>query len=104
MKNKHAAPIQITAEQLLREAKERMLEYIPPVRMTLLCHSHQPPKVKFADPEELAEYRQQKRKVPPRPTSNQLQGFEDCIRRNRGLIGNWIKYAAWEDSQNEIDR
>ena len=30
-KNKTPAPIQITAEQLLREAKERQLEYVPPV-------------------------------------------------------------------------
>jgi crooked neck len=31
VKNKTPAPIQITAEQLLREAKERQLEYVPPV-------------------------------------------------------------------------
>ena len=30
-KNKTPAPIQITAEQLLREAKERQLEYVAPV-------------------------------------------------------------------------
>lgn len=30
-KNKTPAPVQITAEQLLREAKERQLEYVPPV-------------------------------------------------------------------------
>ena len=32
MKNKAPAPVQITAEQLLREAKERQLELVPPVR------------------------------------------------------------------------
>lgn len=31
MKNKAPAEIQITAEQLLREAKERDLEIVPPV-------------------------------------------------------------------------
>lgn len=31
VKNKMAAPVQITAEQLLREAKERELELVPPV-------------------------------------------------------------------------
>ena len=31
VKNKAAAPVQITAEQLLREAKERQLEIVPPV-------------------------------------------------------------------------
>lgn len=31
VKNKTPAPIQITAEQLLREAKERQLEYVAPV-------------------------------------------------------------------------
>ena len=30
-KNKTPAPVQITAEQLLREAKERQLEYVAPV-------------------------------------------------------------------------
>ena len=33
MKNKAPAEIQITAEQLLREAKERDLEIVPPVSM-----------------------------------------------------------------------
>jgi crooked neck len=31
VKNKTPAPVQITAEQLLREAKERQLEYVAPV-------------------------------------------------------------------------
>lgn len=34
-KNKTPAPVQITAEQLLREAKERQLEYVPPVNVIL---------------------------------------------------------------------
>lgn len=45
MKNKSAAPIQITAEQILREALERQ-EAEPKA-----------PKQKITDPEELADYR-----------------------------------------------
>eukprot|EP00058_Branchiostoma_floridae_P021154 XP_002606644.1 hypothetical protein BRAFLDRAFT_57911 [Branchiostoma floridae] len=82
VKNKMPAPVQITAEQLLREAKERELEVLPP-----------PPKQKISDEEELKEYQLRKRKE-----------FEDNIRKNRGLIGNWLKYAQWEESQKELDR
>lgn len=82
VKNKTPAEIQITAEQLLREAKERDLEILPP-----------PPKQKISDPEELADYQLRKRKT-----------FEDNIRKNRMVISNWIKYAQWEESQKKIDR
>ena len=53
--------ILFTAEQLLREAKERQLEIVAP-----------PPKQKITDPQELAEFRMKKRKT-----------FEDNIRKNR---------------------
>lgn len=46
------AALQITAEQLLREAKERDLEIVAP-----------PPKTKISDPEELAEYQRKRRLV-----------------------------------------
>uniref|UniRef100_A0A1B6FPF1 Pre-mRNA-splicing factor Syf1-like N-terminal HAT-repeats domain-containing protein n=1 Tax=Cuerna arida TaxID=1464854 RepID=A0A1B6FPF1_9HEMI len=82
VKNKAPAEIQITAEQLLREAKERDLEIVPP-----------PPKQKISDPEELADYQHRKRRA-----------FEDNIRKNRSVISNWIKYAQWEESQKEIPR
>ncbi|CAD5231696.1 unnamed protein product [Bursaphelenchus xylophilus] len=82
VKNKAAAPLQITAEQLLREAKERELEIAP-----------QPPKVNVTDPEELAEFQRKKRKE-----------FEDNIRKNRMQIANWVKYAKWEESIGEIQR
>nr|CAG4643749.1 EOG090X01R1 [Lepidurus arcticus] len=82
VKNKTPAEIQITAEQLLREAKERDLEITPP-----------PPKQKISDPEELAGYQLKKRK-----------GFEDALRRNRNVITNWIKYAKWEESQQDVPR
>lgn len=74
--------IQITAEQLLREAKEKQLEYVAP-----------PPRQKISDPEELAEYRMKKRKE-----------CEDAIRKNRSKMVNWVKYAHWEESQQEIQR
>ena len=81
-KNKTPAKIQITAEQLLREAKERDLERVPP-----------PPKQKISDPDELADHQYKKRKA-----------FEDALRRNRNVITNWIKYAQWEESQKEVQR
>ncbi|KAK6181596.1 hypothetical protein SNE40_009420 [Patella caerulea] len=82
VKNKMPAPVQITAEQLLREAKERELELVPP-----------PPKQKISDPAELDAYRMRKRKM-----------FEDNIRKNRSWMTNWIKYAQWEESQKEYQR
>ncbi|KAM6906681.1 crooked neck-like protein 1 [Lycodopsis pacificus] len=82
VKNKAPAEVQITAEQLLREAKERELELLPP-----------PPKQKITDEEELNDYKLKKRK-----------GFEDNIRKNRTVISNWIKYAQWEESLKEIHR
>ncbi|XP_043284796.1 protein crooked neck [Venturia canescens] len=82
VKNKAPAEIQITAEQLLREAKERDLEILPP-----------PPKQKISDPHELADYQHRKRKT-----------FEDNIRKNRMVLSNWIKYAQWEESQKQIAR
>lgn len=82
MKNKAPAEVQITAEQLLREAKERDLEILPP-----------PPKQKISDPAELADYQHRKRKA-----------FEDNLRKNRMVVSNWIKYAQWEESQKEVQR
>ncbi|KAJ3191142.1 Crooked neck-like protein 1 [Irineochytrium annulatum] len=81
VKNKNPAPLQITAEQILREASERQEA---PLAV---------PKQKITDIEELNDYRQTKRK-----------GFEDAIRKNRNHIGSWLKYAAWEESQNELER
>ncbi|NXR66660.1 CRNL1 protein, partial [Rhadina sibilatrix] len=82
VKNKAPAEVQITAEQLLREAKERELELLPP-----------PPQQKITDVEELNDYKLRKRKT-----------FEDNIRKNRTVISNWIKYAQWEESLKEIQR
>ncbi|KAK0411411.1 hypothetical protein QR680_005641 [Steinernema hermaphroditum] len=82
VKNKAPAPLQITAEQLLREAKERELEISAP-----------PPRIKITDPEELAEFNRKRRKE-----------FEDNIRKNRLQIANWVKYGKWEESIGEMQR
>lgn len=108
VKNKAPAEVQITAEQLLREAKERELELLPP-----------PPKQKITDQEELNDYKLRKRKVCVLSSLKRVvhsvtcsqafvclfvQGFEDNIRKNRTVISNWIKYAQWEESLKEIQR
>lgn len=82
VKNKAPADLQITAEQLLREAKERELEIVPA-----------PPKQKIQDEEELADYQMRKRKA-----------FEDALRKNKSVMSNWIKYSTWEESQGQLDR
>ncbi|VDN60824.1 unnamed protein product [Dracunculus medinensis] len=82
VKNKAPAALQITAEQLLREAKERDLEIVAP-----------PPRTKISDPEELVEYQRKRRKE-----------FEDNIRKNRSQIANWVKYAKWEENIGEMQR
>merc|ERR1719410_1514142 len=82
VKNKAPAELQITAEQLLREAKERELEIVPP-----------PPKQKIQDADELADYQMRKRK-----------NFEDQIRKNRSVMTHWFKYAAWEAKKKQLDR
>ncbi|KAL7753464.1 NineTeen Complex (NTC) component [Sorochytrium milnesiophthora] len=81
VKNKTAADVQITAEQILREAQERAE---PPLKA---------PQQRITDAEELAEYHHHKRKQ-----------FEDALRRNRHVISAWLRYAAWEESQREWQR
>ncbi|KAJ3341081.1 Crooked neck-like protein 1 [Gonapodya sp. JEL0774] len=81
VKNKNPAAIQITAEQILREANQ--FQEAPP----------KIPQQKIVDKEELDEYKLKKRKE-----------FEDKVRRNRTHIGHWIKYASWEESQHEYER
>lgn len=81
VKNKAAAPIQISAEQLLREAVDRQEEKV------------QAPTQRFADLEELHEFQGRKRRE-----------FEDYVRRNRINMNNWMRYAAWELEQKEFKR
>jgi len=82
VKNKQPAPMQITAEQILREARERQED-----------DAFQAPAQKVMDPEELAVYRLQQRKH-----------FEDRLRMNRMAIGAWLKYAAFEEAQRDFER
>ncbi|MCH81064.1 crooked neck-like protein 1-like [Trifolium medium] len=85
VKNKNYAPIQITAEQIVREARELEKSEI---------HRHRPPKQKINDGTELGEYCLRKRKE-----------FEDLIRRvGSWNVKVWVKYAEWEESQKEFDR
>ncbi|KTW30696.1 hypothetical protein T552_00408 [Pneumocystis carinii B80] len=81
IKNKAPAPIQITAEQLLREAFERQEPALPA------------PKQRLTDLEELHELQGRKRKE-----------FEDAIRRNRLSTSQWVRYAQWELEQKEFAR
>ncbi|EYU29055.1 hypothetical protein MIMGU_mgv1a019907mg [Erythranthe guttata] len=81
VKNKNAASIQITAEQILREARELQEAKI------------RPPKQRITESAELGDYRLEKRKE-----------FEDLIRRVRWNKSVWIKYANWEESQKDFDR
>ena len=81
VKNKSAAPVQISAEQLLREAVDRQEPGL------------QAPTQRFADLEELHEFQGRKRKE-----------FEDYVRRNRINMNNWMRYAQWELEQKEFRR
>ncbi|PHH53087.1 Pre-mRNA-splicing factor clf1 [Ceratocystis fimbriata CBS 114723] len=81
VKNKGAAPVQISAEQLLREAVDRQ-------EVDLKA-----PTQRFEDLEELHEFQGRKRRE-----------FEDYVRRNRMNMNNWLRYAAWEMEQKEYAR
>ncbi|KAJ1963054.1 NineTeen Complex (NTC) component [Dipsacomyces acuminosporus] len=81
IKNKNAAAVQITAEQLIREAYERQDSGL------------KAPRQKVLDGEELSDYQMRKRRE-----------YEVAVQRNRSNIGEWLRYAGWEESQNEITR
>ncbi|ODN82890.1 pre-mRNA-splicing factor CLF1 [Cryptococcus amylolentus CBS 6039] len=81
VRNRAPAAVQITAEQLLREAQERQEPGV------------QAPKQRVQDLEELSEFQARKRTE-----------FEGRIRYSRDSIMAWIKYAQWESSQNDFDR
>lgn len=83
VKNKTPAEQQITAEQILREAKELQLE-----------EGYKAPPATITDQQELNEYRLRQRKK-----------FEDEIRRvGRFTMNMWIKYAIWEERQKDLRR
>lgn len=81
VKNKAPSAIQISAEQLLREAVDRQEPGL------------QAPTQRFADLEELHEFQGRKRRE-----------FEDYVRRNRINMNNWMRYAQWELEQKEFKR
>ncbi|GIX60853.1 RNA processing protein [Babesia caballi] len=81
VKNKMPAAVQITAEQILRDAVEWQ------------SREHRLPKRTFVDEDELVYYKAQRRKE-----------FEDKLRRQRQHIGTWIKYALWEANQLDFRR
>lgn len=79
--NKNPAAIQITAEQLLQEAKAMQSDdIVAPIQS-------------INDPDELEDYKYRTRK-----------SFEDTIRRQVHHIGNWMKYAEWETNLKEFRR
>eukprot|EP00210_Caulerpa_lentillifera_P002945 g2812.t1 len=83
VKDKQPAERQITAEQILRTAKELQLE-----------EELKAPKQVITDPRELQQYKLRKRRE-----------FEDLIRRvGRFNISSWFKYAQWEESQKDFRR
>jgi crooked neck len=81
IKNRAPAPVQVSAEQILREAQERQEA---PVRQV---------KQRVEDLEELEEYRNRKRTE-----------YESRVRGGRHNINNWLQYAGWEAQQGELAR
>ncbi|XP_013627731.1 PREDICTED: crooked neck-like protein 1 [Brassica oleracea var. oleracea] len=82
VKNKSPEAVQITAEQLLREARERQEPEVLPSE-----HS-------ITDSTELSDYRLRRRKE-----------FEDRVSRGgRSDVQVWVNYARWEESQKDYAR
>ncbi|TDL23201.1 protein prenylyltransferase [Rickenella mellea] len=81
VKNLAPAAVQVTTEQLLREAQER--------QDAGFCA----PKQRVEDFEELREYRNRKRKE-----------YEEHIGLSRSDLKEWQAYASWEASQGEFER
>lgn len=79
--NKAPADIQITAEQLLKEALANQIDDI------------KPPRIQINDEEELDDYLHRKRAE-----------FENNIRKQRPLLPNWFKYAAFEEGLGDFVR
>lgn len=81
VKNRAPAPIQISAEQIVREAADRQEERV------------REPIVKVHDAEEYQSHLRDRRKH-----------YEDNIRYRRDDIGNWVKYARFEEENKEYER
>lgn len=81
VKNRAPANIQISAEQIVREAADRQIESIVA------------PVVKIHDVDEYKDH-----------LANRRKQFEDNIRYRREHIGNWVKYAKFEEENQELVR
>lgn len=81
VRDKRPAPVQITAEQILIMANARK-EKISEI-----------PKMVIQDEEELRSYQREKR-----------EHFEKNVIQFKRNPSSWIKYALWEDRQNESER
>ncbi|GKY95111.1 hypothetical protein MPSEU_000475000 [Mayamaea pseudoterrestris] len=81
VKNRAAASIQITSEQIVREASDRQQDVVVE------------PVVKIHDREEYQAHLSERRKH-----------YEDNIRYRREDMGNWVKYARFEEDNKEFER
>lgn len=81
VKNRAPAPIQISAEQIIREAADRQEPHVLD------------PITKIHDAEEYQSYLSSRRK-----------NFEHNIQYRREHIGNWVKYARFEEDNKEFER
>ena len=82
VKNRAPAGIQISAEQLVLEARDRSLVQAPAA-----------PARHVADVAELGEHRLRVRKE-----------FEDSLRMHRHNTATWLRYARWEEGAREVER
>jgi crooked neck len=83
VKNKAPSPIQITAEQILRDARGIHDSSIKPP----------PRKKQIADLDELSEYRLGERNL-----------FEEKVGRPDCGVSAWVRYARWEEQQGDLAR
>ena len=81
VRNTAAAASQITAEQLIAESQAHRVDDV------------NPPKLGFQDSEELEDYKLRRR-----------TDFENAVKRQRIHVGNWLKYAKWEENIGEVIR
>jgi len=82
VRNRAPAPIQVTAEQIIRGAQEFREEPFVPTATIIRSEA------------ELKEYRQNKRKE-----------FETLVtRKGRERPNVWLRYAKWEAEQNDLER
>ncbi|KAF1743498.1 hypothetical protein MXB_2351 [Myxobolus squamalis] len=89
VKNRAPAPVQITAEQLLREARERQNERIPAA-----------PRQKVIDGEEMDSLKLKKRKE---YEDNIKKVFERALDTDYRVVSLWLKYVEMEMRHRQIN-